>query len=250
MFFSISEPSNLQTTSPFLTLVPSGIEVADLVLAAVELADAVDGDLALDVAALGDGDAQRGLLGERHQRAARPSWPPTRRAGCRGSRSRRRSPCPRAGPATGPGSSAAYGRAGGAKGLGVGGGPGRLVRAGQERRAGSWRSGVARAPSLAGRLVGDEPVAGPDVGEEGLVSPLVAGEVGDSGGDGEAEGGCVGGESEGGGDGARVVLIGPYPVGVDVHEVEITVQVEAVGLVADPGADQAVPRCEQGVAAR
>ena len=106
---------------------------------------------------------------------------------------------------------------------------------------------MARSPSSAVDSSGMSRSLGSDVGEEDLVSTLVAGEVGDSGGNGEAEGGCLGGESEGGGDGFRVVFIGPYPVGVDVHEVEVTVQGEAVGLVADPVADQPVSRVEQGV---
>ena len=68
MFFSISEESNRQTMSPFLTLVPSGDELDDLVLVAGQLADAVDRDAALEVPALGDDHAQGGAMGGDGQR--------------------------------------------------------------------------------------------------------------------------------------------------------------------------------------
>ena len=67
MFLSISEESNLQTMSPFLTLVPSGTRLMILIWLGVDLADAVDGDAALQVAALGDGDSQGGLAHFREQ---------------------------------------------------------------------------------------------------------------------------------------------------------------------------------------
>ena len=58
--------------SPFLTLVPSGIRLMILILLGVDLADAVDGDAAFEVAALGDGDRERGLahFGEQRRVAA------------------------------------------------------------------------------------------------------------------------------------------------------------------------------------
>ena len=126
---------------PLLDLGALGDEVADLVLAAVELADAVHGDLALDVAALADRDAERGLLGDRHQgfvggARARPGGQDAEIADPADDAHAREQTQQ---PARDPGKPRAA-RAG-RRGWEWRGEQGRLVRAGVERRAGSGGRG-------------------------------------------------------------------------------------------------------------
>ena len=61
-----------------LDLGPLGNQADDLDLLGVDLADAVDGDAAFEVAAFGDGDSQGGLAHFGEQRPARRSKIPAR----------------------------------------------------------------------------------------------------------------------------------------------------------------------------
>src|SRR5438874_5016602 len=82
--------------------------------------------------------------------------------------------------------------------------------------------------------------SGLDVDVEVAGGSDVGREVGDSGRYGEAEGGCGSSMVEGDLDGGWVVFIGPYPVGVDIHEVEVAIEAHPGRLISHPRLDQAV----------